>query len=265
MRSIGKYWANLIFFVIMIAANAAANLMKLGGGTTGEVSAKYSNVFTPAGWTFAIWGAIYALLLIPAVGPLINPNGYAAQLMDKLKGWFILSCILNTAWILLWHFDKILLSWVTMIALLGTLFVMFSRYSAASGASGLKLPTVQTAGLSVYFGWICAAALANTMVLFVSLGMDGYKAGAQITASLMLIIGATAITVLSLTGNWLLSITGIWAYSGILYNQISPDALNGRYKVVIFSTLIGMGILTAGVFLSLSVAFKSIRPKAKTV
>ena len=51
---------NLLFYLLMIGANALANTNIFGQATTGEISAKYSNLFTPAGITFAIW-ALYIL------------------------------------------------------------------------------------------------------------------------------------------------------------------------------------------------------------
>lgn len=39
-------WKNTVAFLVMIAVNTLANLLSLGGNTTGEVSAVYPNLFT---------------------------------------------------------------------------------------------------------------------------------------------------------------------------------------------------------------------------
>jgi hypothetical protein len=44
--------------LIVIAVNAAANLIPINGVNTGELSARYPTGFTPAGWVFAIWSLI---------------------------------------------------------------------------------------------------------------------------------------------------------------------------------------------------------------
>ena len=49
---------------VMVAINYLAELLRLGGKDIGEISAKYPNLFTPAGYAFSIWGLIYLLLLI---------------------------------------------------------------------------------------------------------------------------------------------------------------------------------------------------------
>ena len=41
-----------------------ANSLPINGITTGDLSDKLKNLFTPQGSTFAIWGVIYSLLLI---------------------------------------------------------------------------------------------------------------------------------------------------------------------------------------------------------
>lgn len=55
-------WCNTAAFAAVLAVNALANLLPIGGKTTGEISEQYANLFTPAGYTFAIWGLIYLLL-----------------------------------------------------------------------------------------------------------------------------------------------------------------------------------------------------------
>ena len=54
--------ANFIAFVVVVAVNALATTIPLGGMTTGQLSDLYPNLFVPAGLTFAIWGVIYLLL-----------------------------------------------------------------------------------------------------------------------------------------------------------------------------------------------------------
>ena len=50
-------------FVLMLTMNGMANALPLNGVTTGQLSDEIPNLFVPTGFTFAIWGLIYALLL----------------------------------------------------------------------------------------------------------------------------------------------------------------------------------------------------------
>jgi len=54
--------AVLVVYLTMIAVNTLANILPIGGITTGEISNFYPNLFAPAAYTFAIWGLIYLLL-----------------------------------------------------------------------------------------------------------------------------------------------------------------------------------------------------------
>ena len=51
----------LATYLAMITMNALANIVPIGGRTTGEVSENYTNLFAPTGLTFSIWGVIYLL------------------------------------------------------------------------------------------------------------------------------------------------------------------------------------------------------------
>ena len=55
---------NLIFLLLTIFVNFLANYLPINGLNSGEVSDFYQNPFTPAGFTFSIWGLIYTLLII---------------------------------------------------------------------------------------------------------------------------------------------------------------------------------------------------------
>ena len=57
-------WAgNLVAFVFIIVMNTLSNALPINGQSMPEISAKYPSLFTPAGFTFSIWGVIYIALL----------------------------------------------------------------------------------------------------------------------------------------------------------------------------------------------------------
>jgi len=78
-----------------------------------NISDLYPNLFTPAGFTFAIWGLIYLLLGIFVgyqVVNLLNPNTKKMPLTAAIGLLFFASSILNAAWIFAWHHLQISLS-----------------------------------------------------------------------------------------------------------------------------------------------------------
>ena len=58
----------------MVTINSLANILPINGMTTGDLSDKLKNLFTPQGATFAIWGVIYSLLLVFTLRILLMPT-----------------------------------------------------------------------------------------------------------------------------------------------------------------------------------------------
>ena len=136
--------AVMVCFVLMVAVNILANTLPIGDFNTGQISAMYPTLITPPGWTFSIWGVIYALLFIYAVRQFFKETPDTAP-------YFILSCVLNIAWIFAWHMQYMLLAAV-MIILLAV--VLFKLYMLTRKADFLT-----KAAFSIYYAWITAAAV----------------------------------------------------------------------------------------------------------
>lgn len=163
-RSRADTYGNIAAFGVVILFNYLANSIPLGGNTTGEISDRYFSMFTPAGFTFAIWGVIYLLLLGFVIRQSL-PRTSDRPPLSKIGGPFKLNCLANAGWILAWHFDQLLLSMLLMIVILATLVNIYSTLRSDSSMSGgwdfafLCLP------FGVYLGWISVAAIANLSIL----------------------------------------------------------------------------------------------------
>ena len=55
---------NSISVILVIAVSYISQTGIINGNTMGSLSAEYYNLFTPAGYAFAIWGIIFLGLLI---------------------------------------------------------------------------------------------------------------------------------------------------------------------------------------------------------
>ena len=92
-------WAgNIVAYAAVLLANVLANAVPLGGRSTGQISAQYPSLFTPSGSTFAIWGLIYASLLVYVVYQAL-PAQRDNQALAKLDMPFKVNCAANAAWI----------------------------------------------------------------------------------------------------------------------------------------------------------------------
>ena len=153
---------NILLYMGMVVVDALANILPINGMKTGELSDMYPNLFVPAGMTFSIWGVIYALLLFMVIYQVVAVFGKKERFaLSKNQGYvFALTCILNTAWILTWHYQQVLLSVIVMI---GLLLCLISLYNGVFNAKILKVPAriAYRVTMNVYLGWISVATIAN--------------------------------------------------------------------------------------------------------
>ena len=127
-----KKGLSVVSFLVMTAVNILAKLIPINGMTTGEISAKYPSLITPASYTFLIWIVIYVLLFFYIVYQLDftkKERTLPPKVFNIIRMLFILSCLCNTAWIFAWHYKYIALSLVLIISILICLSII-NKYIA---------------------------------------------------------------------------------------------------------------------------------------
>ena len=97
-----KIIVTFMLYSLVIFINYLANALPIGGLTTGQVSDLLDNLFTPAGFTFSIWGVIYLGLLIFLISSIFTSNNQK-PFLNKILNLFSITCILNISWIFAWH------------------------------------------------------------------------------------------------------------------------------------------------------------------
>ncbi len=231
-------------YVVMVAANVAANALPLNGRNTGEVSAAYPNLFTPAGVTFAIWSVIYLLLgahVLYQLGLFRDrpDNAEDTALLNRVGLLFSLSSLANTAWIFAWHYDVIPLSAVLLVAILSLLAMIVVTLRRANLIGRQRL----LVGLpfSVYFGWSTVAVVANITVLLVYGKWDRFGL-AESTWAVIIILVAMAIGTVTMLRNRDVAygLVLIWAFAGILLRHTSADGLAGEYPSIIVAVVVSL-------------------------
>ena len=235
-----------VSFLLMIVVNVLANVLPLGGGTTGAVSDRYANLFAPAGYTFAIWGLIYLLCAVHVLYQLGIFRGRGAPANEKLLRrvaiLFSITSLANTAWIFFWHYDNIPMSMVMMAIILISLILIMvpmRRQNLTTREKALvRLP------FSVYFGWITVATIANATVLLVALGWDRWGLSESFWMVTVLIVGVL------IGAAWIhrakdlaYGLVLVWAYTGIAVKHFTTFA--GRYPGVIAATIVCIAALIA--------------------
>lgn len=160
---------NFLALLATLTVNALANILPINGMNTGELSALYPSLFTPAGFTFSVWSVIYLLL----IGFVIVQRSISSKpYFTELSLWFLLSCMANSSWILAWHYQYVFASVIIMIVLLFTLVRIFLLVQADSELTLLQKFFIQLPFI-VYLSWICVATIANISALLVSVQWSG--------------------------------------------------------------------------------------------
>ncbi len=248
---------NLAAWIGMLAVNLLANTLPIAGRTTGAVSDAYPNLFTPAGLTFSIWGVIYILQGVYAVSPFGVFGGRClvrTEIVRASSGPFVMYALLNVSWLFAWHYDRIVLSMILMVLLLGSCiwgYLVMERFQPR-----MRLPDKIFVRLAfrVALGWITVATVANMVVLLVWAGWDGWGIAPQTWT--ILVLAVTLCIALAVTLSAKDAVYGmviLWAYMGILLRHLSTGiGGHGReYSPILLCLIVCLVLLFTAVMLAI--------------
>lgn len=162
MKKASLLYLNAIALLAVLTINALANILPINGYNTGQVSAFYPSLFTPAGFTFSIWSVIYLLLILFAFS---QKRIFERDFFSALSKWFLISCTANFCWILAWHYLLPEVSVLIMLLLLISLIKIFTLLHQQE-FSMVETITFQLP-FTFYFSWICVATIANISAVLV--------------------------------------------------------------------------------------------------
>ena len=242
---------NFISFLIHVTLSWLTQFKLINEQDVGEISGKYPSLFTPAPFTFGIWGIIYLSLAAFCIYHLVmafrkGPQYPANSEINDIGGWFILNNLVTAGWLFAFTRNYILLS-VVLIAIqlisLIAIHLILHIYNTQRTA-GSKVFTQFP--LSIYFGWITIATIANISAYLVSIGWNGF--GWNLTAAqwtILLIVVAILISLLVILTrrNVFYGLVIIWAFYGIIVARKSESAsLNAD---IINACWLGIGVVAA--------------------
>lgn len=182
---------NIIAFVAVLVFNGLANTTLLNGRTTSEVSDALPSYFTPAGYTFSIWGVIYLGLLGFIIYQAL-PAQRHKPFMQQIGWLFALSSFFNVVWLLCWHYDYLALTLVMMLGILLTLIAIYLRLNI--GHPHPDRPLIERLlvqlPFSLYLGWITVATIANIASVINKWGWDGFGIAEPTWSAIMMVVAA---------------------------------------------------------------------------
>ena len=230
-------------YIGMVGVNALANILPIGGRTTGAISDQFASMFTPAGFTFSIWGVIYSGLLVFAIVQAL-PRFRKDGVLARMDVPFVLNAVFNAAWIVAWHYGQLALSMLIMLALLGTLIML---HREAQAQNGLLWRLAVLYPMSVYFAWVCMATLANISILQSAWGFNDALLSEEVWTLLKLAVAlsVTAIVYLRFRNVMFVAVVA-WASFGIQANQPDGSLVGMAALVCFFLCLATVGIHIVG-------------------
>ena len=218
-RSIHDWGGNLAALALVFLLNVLSNALPINGQTMPEISAKYPSLFTPAGFTFSIWGVIYLALLVFVVWQAL-PAQRSNETLAKLSVPFKINCIANASWIVVWHYDLLAVSLAVMLVILATLVQIYRI------VSGNRL--LMTIPFSLYTGWISLATIANLSALQIGWGFDDiFLTAINWTHIKLALVAALGATMLVRYRDIAFALVVCWAAWGIFVFQAETPAVSG--------------------------------------
>ncbi|MHA4740282.1 tryptophan-rich sensory protein [Dyadobacter sp. MSC1_007] len=206
--------ANILALIVTVVINYLSNTGIFNNSTMASVSARYQNLFTPAGYAFSIWGLIYiglaAFVVYQSRGLFGKKN--VPEVVEKIGWLFVISCAANSVWVIAWLYDYTGTSVLIMTVLLATLWRIVVRTRMELDVIPIKQIALTWWPFAIYLGWICVALIANIAAYLTKIGWNGFGLTPLALTVIMICIAGIINIALTWTRNLRESaMVGIWA------------------------------------------------------
>ena len=221
---------NILAFLATLLVNflsqsAASIGLELFPNTVGELGESRAIFFLPAGYVFAIWGIIYT-----GLGAYIIYQGRPSQrnnpIISRIGYWFIVSCLSNIAWLMLFLNNLVAESTIAMAVLLISLVMIYVRLGIGRESVSQTVRWAVHIPFSIYLGWISVATVANiAAMLYVGDQVTGFLGiSADIWAVVMMFIAVVLGLAMILRHNDIAYVLVIiWALIGIYVRPFDTE------------------------------------------
>lgn len=235
---------NLWSVILAVSVNYISQSLRLNGTTIGEVSARYENLFTPASYAFAIWGAIFLGLLLFALFQVKRAfyGQKATDFIVQTGYWFAIANGLNAFWVFAFVYDFVGLSVLIMLGILYALIKIVLNTNMERWDAPIEIIAFVWWPICLYSGWITVATIANIAAYLTKLGWDGSPFSPEIWTHILIIVA----TVLNLVIIWKRNMrefaaVGVWALFAIFIRHKTS------YESLSYSAIACSGILLVAI------------------
>ena len=228
----------VLSLIAVIVVNTTANILPINGKTTGEISNSLPVLFTPAAYVFSIWAVIYMLLAFWLYGFIRNKANVEHALFNRRTVFFVISCLLNIAWILLWHFGYFEWTIVIILGLLLALLSIYFTYSKRDNSFFSRVP------IAVYLGWTFVATITNISYVLTLHEWNGLGLSTPLWTVIYLTIAtAIALHYLYHYADISLALVFVWAFIGIAVKNGINELFVATAALFLAATIIGFMVI----------------------
>lgn len=247
---------NMLAVLFTIGINYYSQLYTIHGNRVSDMSDEYNNLFTPAGYAFAIWGIIFLALFIFA-GYQLYCTVIRKRTFDFINQsglWFALATVGTGLWVMVWLYDYTLVSVLVMLLILFSLIKVVINTNMERWRAPAKTIMFGWWPISIFIGWIAVATIANIAAYLSKLGWDGGPLSPANWTIMMIIIAALLnITLIYTRGMREFGLVGIWALYAIYVRH------QGSNESIAIVALVGAVLILISVF-SHAFIYRKINP-----
>ncbi len=208
---------NTIVVFAVIFWNYWSNTGAVAGSTVAEVSDRYSNLFTPAGYAFAIWGVIFLGLVVLVVIQLRMAFGNAphSDTILQMGPWLSIANLGNAVWLWFWLHEELGISVLVMLVILFSLIQVVLRLNMERWDAPLAVIATVWWPICFYSGWIAVAAIANVAAWLTSMQWSAVFTEVQWTVIMISIAGVLNLVMILTRNMREFAAVGLWALVAI--------------------------------------------------
>jgi hypothetical protein len=239
-------WLVLLLALSMPLVGWLSNTGLLGP-TNGEISDRYPTLIVAAGYAFAIWGPIFVLDALFAVGQAVTSDN--SRRLRRIRPLTATGFALTSLWMVVftqhWFWLSLAVIWLSLGCLLAAAWLVSATENHPRGPWWQWLP------LSLHAGWLSLAVFLNTAQVVVAFELLSTRNMLPWTLLLFALAAALLLGVLfKLRGNPWYALAAVWGLLGVYARQQASPlpgansaamvALSLAVLVVLITVLIGL-------------------------
>lgn len=237
---------NLFSVILVLLVNGLSQSQRWNDTTIGEMSDQYENLFTPAGYAFAIWGVIFIMLIAYALFQIRRAffSKKESPFITQTGWWFTIANVCNAGWVVAFMYGYVGLSVVIMLGILISLLQVIRKTNMERWDAPIEVIAFVWWPICIYSGWIAVATIANFSAFFASIDLTG----GEFTQILWTMIMMTIAVIINAFMVWLrnmreFAMVAVWALIAIYIRHkddiesIAYYALCGAIFLIAITTL----------------------------